>query len=519
MTASKVGLVSNIGRREVNQDRACVEPTTVAGEPGVVLAIADGMGGMRGGDRAAEIAIETVREYAARGFATVPTTGSDGVHPLWQVFQDANTRVWQWAEREGCAGQSGTTLVCCLVFGKRYVVAHTGDSRCYYVNDHEVRQLTEDHTRVQDMLRRNLMTPDAARRSPFRNELIHSLGEPHPVQVDIQPSATQLGIIDEPCAFLVSSDGVHGHVSDGDIRTALASTASVADASARLVAMALAHGATDNATVAALECGELASRVIASPQTVKVRAPLAPKTVKLDAWPVPTRRPKRRWHVASLAALGVLLIGGVTLAASARVRAALFSAMPAPVHAWFGGGGVAPAATSNVNGAREADVATASPPVDAATSEPSAAASTTEVATAAAAPVPPRVAVRPSARDEGHAPAAPAAVSAPQPTSTSPGTTSTASPTTAITPKGLEVAWRPVPGASGYWLEIARSPGAVHGCGAVSQRHGDPPIRTVGFTQTQFVWKPTVIGGIYVRVVAQVGRRAECSAWVSTIVR
>ena len=334
MTDTRTCVVSETGRRDINQDRACVEPTVVAGEPGVVIAVADGMGGMRSGDKAAEIAIATVREYATRGFADVPVATNGTPHALWQMFQDANARVWQWAQGHGCAGETGTTLVCCLVFGSRFVVAHTGDSRCYYVNDHEVRLLTEDHTRVQDLLRRNLMTPEAARRSPFRNELIHSLGEPVNVQVDVMPDPARLGVIDEPCVLLVTSDGVHGHVTDEDIQRALRSTSTVAEAGGRLVATALAHGSTDNATVAAIECGQLRSRLVASAHTVKMTAPVSPVTVKLRPAAATAIRPGRMRRIVAVSMAAVMVIGALGLAATSRGRAVVRGWVPDAVAGW-----------------------------------------------------------------------------------------------------------------------------------------------------------------------------------------
>lgn len=523
MTDTRTCVVSETGRRDVNQDRACVEPTVVAGEPGVVIAVADGMGGMRAGDKAAEIAIATVREYATRGFADVPVATNGTPHALWQMFQDANARVWQWAQGNGCAGETGTTLVCCLVFGSRFVVAHTGDSRCYYVNDHEVRLLTEDHTRVQDLLRRNLMTPEAARRSPFRNELIHSLGEPVNVQVDVMPDPARLGVIDEPCVLLVTSDGVHGHVTDEDIQRALRSTPTVAEAGGRLVATALAHGSTDNATVAAIECGQLRSRLVASAHTVKMTAPVSPVTVKLRPAAATAIRPRRTRRIAAVAVAALLGIGGLGLASTSRGRALVRGWVPDAVAGW-GASALAietpPVAAPRTPG--DASAETAAREV----------VSVRTTADAGTAPAQPGSAIQADAdasrtsdldapaipsSDTGNDAATPPATVAVPPAAGEPA--SWEADVTAVMSKGrVAVTWMPAPGSKGYWLEIARRREDVGACGELPKGRNAPPLRTNAFAQASFVWTPTVEGGIYLRVVSQSGRARQCSPWVSLIV-
>lgn len=525
MTDTRTCVVSETGRRDVNQDRACVEPTVVAGEPGVVIAVADGMGGMRSGDKAAEIAIATVREYATRGFADVPVATNGTPHALWQMFQDANARVWQWAQGHGCAGETGTTLVCCLVFGSRFVVAHTGDSRCYYVNDHEVRLLTEDHTRVQDLLRRNLMTPEAARRSPFRNELIHSLGEPVNVQVDVMPDPARLGVIDEPCVLLVTSDGVHGHVTDEDIQRALRSTPTVAEAGGRLVATALAHGSTDNATVAAIECGQLRSRLVASAHTVKMTAPVSPVTVKLRPVAATATRPRprrtRRIVAASVAAL--LVIGGLGLAATSRGRALVRGWVPDAVAGW--GASAQALETPPVAAPRTPRDAPAPSDAREVESRPS----TANAATALAQPgsdvradadanrTPVLEAPAIPSSDSGNEAATPPATVAVPPAAGEPASWE-ADVTAAMSKGRVAVKWTQSPGSTGYWLEIARRREDVGACGELPRGRTAPPLRTNAFTQASFVWTPTVEGGIYLRVVSQSVTARQCSPWVSLIV-
>ena len=284
------------GRRETNQDRVCAVETRVFGNAAYLLALADGLGGMAEGERAAEIAIETAREFARDVFPALEPSSS--LHrTLARMFQEANRRVWSYGRQSGHE-DIGTTLVCCLVFGNRYLVAHAGDSRCYYINDDDARLLTSDHSSVQEMVERGAMTREAASRSPFRNQLTNALGEPSQVRVDLVPAGDKYGVIDEPCVLLLSSDGLHGLVNETDLAKWLQATSSLSAACDELMRLADERGSTDNITVAGVECGRLERPAVEQPN-------VAP-TVKL---PVSGgRRFERRRPIAGTVAAILLIV-------------------------------------------------------------------------------------------------------------------------------------------------------------------------------------------------------------------
>jgi hypothetical protein len=250
---------------------------------------------------------------------------------LVTLFHDANRRVWERAERDGIAGNMGSTLVCCLIFGNRYLVANAGDSRCYYINDHEVRQITADHNQVQDMVRRGMMTEEAASLSPFRHQLTNSLGEPQDIPVDVFPARDAFGVLDEPCVLLLSSDGLHGHVTEVDLLQQVRSTASVPDACASLLNLALARGSTDNVTAVAVEVGELSSRAV-SLSAEGFPAIKGPATVKL-AIPMTASRRRTNW-VPAIAATLLAVIGASLCFPQARDLAV--RQLPRTARTWFG---------------------------------------------------------------------------------------------------------------------------------------------------------------------------------------
>jgi protein phosphatase len=250
-------VLTTIGRRESNQDRACALTTSIGGIPAVVLAVADGMGGMRDGDRAAEIAIATVRRYADEVFPRSSAELASLKRLLHGMFQEANQAVYGFAQLSSEPGRSGTTLVVCLAFNNQFVVAHAGDSRCYYVNQREIRQLTEDHSKVQDLVRQGSMTAEAARRSPYRNQLLNSVGQDGKIRVDIYSEGDWGVPTNEPFLLLLSSDGLHGELPDEEIFGWVHGTKTIEDAARSLLSAAIQGGSTDNVTVAAVECGLL----------------------------------------------------------------------------------------------------------------------------------------------------------------------------------------------------------------------------------------------------------------------
>ena len=252
--------VTTSGLRATNQDRFCVEASEVFDIPAILLAVADGMGGMQAGDKAAEIAIETVRRYAKEVFPQVPRSQQELRAAITAMFQEANREVWQSAQASEATGAMGTTLVAAIVSHGRYLVANAGDSRCYYINNFDVRQITEDHSHVQELVRKGSMTPEAARRSPYRNQLTNSLGELEEIRVDIFPVGECYGVIDEDCVLLLCSDGLHGELGDHDFFRQLHGTRDLQSACRNLMSLALQNGSTDNITAAAAEFGKLARK-------------------------------------------------------------------------------------------------------------------------------------------------------------------------------------------------------------------------------------------------------------------
>jgi len=258
-------VVTTRGRRDTNQDRVCALRTLVGGQPGVLLAVADGIGGLPAGEQAADLALQVVSHYAHYVLPESEASPAGLRGTLGDLVHAAGRRIWLWARDQGLSGAAGSTLVCALAWDHHYLVAHAGDSRCYYVNRRGASPLTLDHTEAARLVREGGLSPAEAQLSPLSHRLTNALGWPTDLVVDLVPGSDELGSLDEDCALLVCSDGLHTMVTEADIHAVLHETRGVEEACRRLVALALDRGSSDNISVAAVEVGRLrASRASAS---------------------------------------------------------------------------------------------------------------------------------------------------------------------------------------------------------------------------------------------------------------
>ncbi|HEX6230733.1 MAG TPA: Stp1/IreP family PP2C-type Ser/Thr phosphatase [Actinomycetota bacterium] len=226
----RAGVASDIGQvREANEDSYLAE------EP--LFAVADGMGGHRGGEVASRLALETVqRLFEAR-------SGS-----LTDQVEEANRAVYERSLRDPSVAGMGTTLTAALVEGDRIQLAHVGDSRAYLFRDGRLRRLTEDHTLVHRMVQEGEITEDEAERHPHRSVITRALGVDPGVQVD--EGSIQVAPGDR---LLLCTDGLTGMVAEERIAAILAAVGDPQQAADRLVSEANGAGGVDNITVVILD--------------------------------------------------------------------------------------------------------------------------------------------------------------------------------------------------------------------------------------------------------------------------
>ncbi len=241
MTAIRAAAESHTGYVRTNNEDLAV----VAGK---LAALADGMGGHLGGEVAARTAIEQIVET----FSNDTTAGG-----LVTAVQAANEAIWRKSRSDPSVHGMGTTITAVgLVAGEdgRSLLAlvNVGDSRAYQLDRRaslpRLRRLTEDHSVVEEMVRRGEISPAEAAVHPHRHVLTRVLGIDADVEVDLWELEPDPGL-----RILLCSDGLSDDVPEDEIATALASSDDPTEVAGALVQAALSHGGLDNVTVVVLD--------------------------------------------------------------------------------------------------------------------------------------------------------------------------------------------------------------------------------------------------------------------------
>lgn len=192
---------SDIGRkRKTNQDSILVD------NKHHFYTVADGMGGHNGGDIASQLSVKVIPEYMAQHSTMEAQT------LMKNVIQEVNRQILNKAEMEPELHGMGTTLSAIYFHGQTLVIGNVGDSRVYMVNNHNIYQMTRDHSFVQEKLNMGIYTREEAVKDPQKNVLVRSVGFEADIQVDVFNYR-----ICKNDVFMICSDGLHGKVSDGDI--------------------------------------------------------------------------------------------------------------------------------------------------------------------------------------------------------------------------------------------------------------------------------------------------------------
>jgi protein phosphatase len=224
--------------RDHNEDSYGIAEGEVVDQFGELLVVCDGMGGHAAGEVASRIGVETILA-AYYGDST-----DERSIALRQAFERANTLIYDQGR-----GNMGTTGVAALLYHDALHVANVGDSRAYLVRDGDIRQISRDHSFVNDQIDAGIITPEQARTSQHRNVITRALGHQPDVTVDMFRYPLQVGDI-----VLLSSDGLHGLVFDEEL-AAIVLEQTPDEAVASLVDLANQRGGSDNITIV-LACVE-----------------------------------------------------------------------------------------------------------------------------------------------------------------------------------------------------------------------------------------------------------------------
>ena len=237
--------LTDTGRvRTMNQDYIYSSPEKVGSLPNLFL-VADGMGGHRAGDYASRFAVENLVIYINRAGDGSP------VMQLKKGIETVNGMLYEESlKREELKGM-GCTLVAGVVEDNILYVANVGDSRLYLIHGDSIRQVTRDHSYVEEMRRRGKITEADARTHPQKNLITRAVGVEPYVEGDLFEVR-----LTEKDMLLLCSDGLTGMTEDSRIAEVLSNAPTLELAGDALLQLALDGGGRDNITVALFTLGK-----------------------------------------------------------------------------------------------------------------------------------------------------------------------------------------------------------------------------------------------------------------------
>jgi len=246
-------LIKSWARTDVGKKRRHNEDAYLADDALGLYAVADGMGGHAAGEVASSRAVESLKEALREGkplldaFARTPTVEArESVAQLMErAVQKACADVYAISTADPSKRGMGTTLVALLVAGRKAVVGHVGDSRVYLFRKNRAHQLTEDHTMIQEQLKRGLISKEEVSSAENKNVITRAVGIQPSVAVDTLVTDLLPGDV-----YLLCTDGLHGYLGEEELPSLLAQEKDkLADL---LVDLALQRGGKDNVTAIAL---------------------------------------------------------------------------------------------------------------------------------------------------------------------------------------------------------------------------------------------------------------------------
>lgn len=229
-TFSKV----DIGRkREVNQDYVFVADKPLGNIPNL-LVVADGMGGHKAGDFASRYAVESLKDALKKGTEDGPEA------MIKKAIQFANQKLVEASRQDARLEGMGTTLVAATVIEQTLYFANVGDSRLYLLNN-GIKQLSRDHSFVQEMVRLGGINAEDAKHHPDKNIITRAVGVGEKLEIDFFEYRLQKGDM-----ILMCTDGLSNMVEDEEILRIVKSSRDIVEAVERLIERANENGGQDN---------------------------------------------------------------------------------------------------------------------------------------------------------------------------------------------------------------------------------------------------------------------------------
>lgn len=235
--------ITDIGKkRKVNQDYLFYSDEPVGCFPNLYI-VADGMGGHKAGDKASSYSVTRFVELAKKAEKELPFLSME------KLLQQVNAEVYQMSRREEEYAGMGTTFVAATVVDHVVYVMNVGDSRLYYY-DGTLRQVTMDHSLVEELVRAGELDRAESRNHPQKNIITKAVG----VAETVQPDFFMLDIA-EGHKILLCSDGLSNMVDDDKLEEIVAQQGDISEQAQECVNEALFYGGLDNIAVVIAQCG------------------------------------------------------------------------------------------------------------------------------------------------------------------------------------------------------------------------------------------------------------------------
>jgi PPM family protein phosphatase len=246
------GSVTNIGlKRRSNEDSIflvnSLELKDEFNRLGIMFAVADGMSGQPGGKIASKLACDSLISY----YMEKPQNGIGQLpiellrEHLKKVIFEIDMKVFEHSKTDQTITDMGTTLSVLVLTNRSAIIAHVGDSRIYRIRKKQLKQLTEDHTFVQEMIEEGELKPDEVSSHPLRHVLTQVIG----TEERLEKVFSCVETIVPGDSFLLCTDGLHNMVPDNIILDSLSYSSNPQKKAVRLVDLALKKGGEDNISV------------------------------------------------------------------------------------------------------------------------------------------------------------------------------------------------------------------------------------------------------------------------------
>ena len=237
------GAATDVGMcRKINEDNYYV--LTEGNFPYAI--VADGMGGHKAGEIASMMVVDVIKNRLENMLDSDMDYVEAG-ETVRQAVISANSIIYHYAENHYKIMGMGTTASLAMIYQNKIITAHVGDSRIYRITKDEIKQLTKDHSYVQELVSVGKLTPEEAKHHPKKNFITRAMGAEETVKVDINiiPYNGE--------KILICSDGLTNFTTDEEIRDTMNEPHTLQENSEKLIELANSRGGKDNITIVVLE--------------------------------------------------------------------------------------------------------------------------------------------------------------------------------------------------------------------------------------------------------------------------